>query len=158
MPKDTDVKKYLIQRIAEYLLKHGDASTTELAKALREPGARVGDALKAPRQRGRWGIDRVAYDSNSAGRGHPPSIWHINRFVYQEYLKTRRDMPWIAKRLTKAKPGPAKGTKKKAQPNVKLPKPVIAPASKAAANKSLYKGPILTRWQPTSPYYQEQLE
>lgn len=142
--------KYLIERIAEYLVKHGPTSARTLGIVLGEPTARISSALKQPAQRGRWGISRTGYDEEAPRQGHPPSIWAIDRTKYKAHLANRRDMPWIAKRVLKKKikPGPAKGTKSKA-PCVKEPKVDYR------RKPPVYSGPHRTVWQPSSPYWRE---
>lgn len=140
--------KYLVQRIAEHLIAYGNCSTSEIAQALGETASRVGDAIKSERQRARWGIERLGYATNYKGGGHPPSIWTISATKYRQYLNERRDMPWLAKRLLKTaptKPAP------RAKASVKIPKERIVPLSE----RPVYTGPILTRWQPSSPYYKD---
>ena len=147
-------EKYLIQRVAEYLVKHGEASTRELAAALQEETRRVLDAVKHPHLREKWGIERAGYDLTQQVRGHPPSIWRVDKAKYEKYLSTRRQMPWIADLMTegKFKPGPKPGAKK-----VKTTKPKAASVKQPKADYSrkapAYHGPHRTVWQPSSPYF-----
>lgn len=146
---------YLVERVAQYLVKHGNSSTTEIAKALGETKRRVSDSVKAERNRAHWGIFRVGYATKGDGSGHPPSIWGINKHTYLQYLEQRRDMPWIAKRVLvdKIKPGPKpKAKQAKQTTSVKVPKEVY----RVSANRPVYDGPMLTNWLPCSPYYANQ--
>lgn len=136
---------YLVERVAQHLAKHGNASTRELADALGVPASRIGDCIKSERQRARWGIYHAGYVEGPHGRGHPPSIWAINKAAYKKHVKDRREMPWLAKRLLKDEP---KSTKPKA-PSVKEPKVDYS------RKPPVYSGPHRTVWQPSSPYWRD---
>ena len=138
---------YLVARIAEYLLDHGNCTTTQLAHALGETTSRVRDAIKSERQRAKWGIVCTGYAKSRSG-GHASSVWALDVQQYNKYMEQRRDMPWLAKRILKATP--VKGVAK-SPPSVKVPKEPVMPLTARRA----YTGPILTRWQPSSPYYKE---
>lgn len=143
---------FLVERIAHHLATHGICSTKDLAIALDEPAARVGDAIKAERNRARWGISKMQREDDHHSKGGSPNMWQINVRVFQRYLAERRDMPWIEKRIhTKAAKAAPKAKAPKA-PCVKVPKEIYRPASNAPE----YTGPSLTRWQPSSPYYKDQ--
>ena len=149
-------QKYLIERIAEHLVQHGSATAKEIATALGVSTDRVGDSIKSERHFKRWGIYRHGYSTERRSGGHPPTIWSINVETYEKHLAKRRDMPWIAKRLfkDKLKPGPKPKPAVKTTKEIKLPKDIYTPP----ANRPVYTGPMLTRWQPTSPYYKEPVE
>lgn len=143
---------FLVERIARHLAAHGICSTKDLAAALNEPAARIGDAVKGERNRARWGITKLEREDDHHGKGGSPNMWQINVRKFNRYLSERRDMPWIAKRVHKVAPkaAPKVKTPVKTPKSIKLPKEVIVPA----ANRPQYKGPQLTKWQPSSPYYQ----
>ena len=142
---------YLIERIAAYIAAHGNCSTRDIAAGLGESATRVGDSIKSERARARWGLKRLGYAVDSPGSGHAPNLWGIDMHKYRKYLSERKDMPWIANRLAPYEAKKTPPVVKKAKPVVKVPKEAIVPL----AERPVYTGPLLTRWQPSSPYYKE---
>mgnify|MGYP000570720640 CR=1 FL=1 len=156
---------YLIERVAKYLVEHGTCSTKEIGAALSEPTGRVGDALKHPATRGRWGITKEDW-THIDGRGHPSTVFSINERHYRTYLAQRRPMPWIAKRIAGTPKKPAEPPKPKPEPKAKT-KPKLEPKAKTkpkpsgkgrilptvSSNTPVYNGPHRTVWQPSSPYF-----
>lgn len=144
----TDRHVFVVERIAECLIERGNMSTQDLVKALGETRLRISNALKGERQFARWGIYRAGYVTAAHGSGNHPVLWGIDEAKYREYRKQRKDMPWLTKRLQD--PNKPKVVAK-SKPRVKIPKERIVPL----ADRKVYTGPILTRWQPSSPYYTE---
>lgn len=141
---------FLVERIARHLATHGACSTKDLAAALGEPAARIGDAVKAERNRARWGITKLERKDDHHSTGSPPNIWQINVRKFNKYLIERRDMPWIAKRVAANKPVKAAPLPKNKAPKANVKSPKVDYSRPAPT----YNGPHLTAWQPSSPYYQ----
>lgn len=144
---------YLTDRVAAYLAENGPATRSELAEALGEKARRIGDILKSPGTRARWGIYESGVIPRNGMPGMPAKLWAIDPNKYEQHLDKRRPMPWIEDRVKNDptyKPGPAKGSKKTTKPKVATPK---EPKVDYNRKPPVYRGPHRTVWQPSSPYY-----
>lgn len=65
-----------VQRIAQYLMQHGVASTVQIAKALGETTERVAASIQHERNRNRWGIVKLGRDPNAVHRS--TLLWTID--------------------------------------------------------------------------------
>jgi hypothetical protein len=132
-----------IERIAAYLVKMQTASTRQLATAIGVNAETIGNSLKHPHVRARWGIKHLGVDPNSKTRGRAATLWGIDPRNYR-MLRTADDVEFCDE--------PSPTTKKPRKPKAaspKVPKEIRRPAE----CRPTYQGPSLTRWQPSSPYY-----
>ena len=138
-----------IEQIARYLMATGPCTTVELAKAMDVPTMRISGTLHCEETRRRWGITKELGLAERAGRGMPPNIWSIDKRKAHRFMLERTYVP------PAVKPTPVRNAapKPKVKPQVvgRVPKEVYRPPSK----RPVYTGPMLTRWQPSSPYYKE---
>lgn len=140
---------YLIERIAHCLAEYGTCTTSQLAKLLDEPVARIGDSLKSDRTRGRWGITKHSRPENHREQSNAPNLWSIDKRKFKHYLSERREMPWIEKRLLN-------GERTGRIPKAQAPKPkavtIKQPKVDYARKVPEYRGEFRTVWQKCSPY------
>lgn len=137
------ISMYIIEQIAYYLIEHGMCSTSDLAKALDLPSLRIADAMRRESTRLRYGI-KCEGKSGRSTRGAPVNLWSADRRTLEQTLKTRVARGPIRVRAERKPPPPRKKP-------VKVPKPVYESHTPIE-----WTGPILTVWQPCSPYYKEQ--
>lgn len=133
---------FLIDTIASQIVKTGPATSAQIAKILKVYPAQVSDALRRVTAQRRYGFF-ITKKIPNVGGGVDANVWNIDADVYRAYTasKGRRAKPraieverQVKKRIR------VKKTEKVCEV------PHVTP---------VYCGPVLTRWQPSSPYYQE---
>ena len=141
--------KPMIQRLAETLAERGPMTTRQLCHVFGGHPEQIGDMMRNPHTRRRYGIeviDRVADGS----RGGPVNLWSVDTRVLQHYLEGRGEYTGSAAApRTEPKRNRPHGKRSKSPkvPKVKLTLEMVTP------KPVVYTGPILTRWQPSSPYF-----
>lgn len=139
---------FIVDRIAAYLCTHGPTASVDIAKALELTTAQVSDAVRRVTTQARYGLHVVGTADPAEHPCAPlPRVWAIDAGVYKDYLASKgmKSKPRAVQVERVAKPKP-KAT------SVKVPKVIYTPI----AERPVYAGPMLTRWLPSSPYYQEQ--
>jgi hypothetical protein len=134
-----------IELIAAYIAKMQTASTRQIAAAIGVDAETVGGSLKHQHVRARWGIKHLGADPNSKTRGRAATLWGIDTRKYM-MLRTAEVVEFLDE--------PAPVAKKPKRPKAATPK-VVKEIRLPAEYRPVYRGPSLTRWQPSSPYYKE---
>lgn len=135
-----------IERIAAYIAQQGKASTRQIADALGVSAEVIGNSLKHASVRANWGIIHMGYDEDARSCGRAPVLWGINARHYRLLNKPKIDFAEYSREThVKKRKRPTRGQA------AKTPKEIRRPAE----CRPTYRGPSLTRWQPSSPYYEE---
>jgi hypothetical protein len=140
----------MIERVAKLLAERGPMSTRKIGEIMGIPAERVGDCLKHPRSRGRYGIS-IDGKVRDGDRGSPSNLLSVDARILERYLAVRGPYTQnvrVPRSKLKAVPLAAPKAAPKAAP-VKEPK--------VEYNRPVpeYNGPHKTVWQPTSPYKKE---
>lgn len=138
----------MIERVARLLAERGPMSTRKIAEVMGIPAERVGDCMKHPRTRGRYGIT-VEGKVRDGDRGSPSNLLSVDVRILERYLAARGPytqtvrVPRSKLLATPMPPAKPKAESLK-EPKVEYNRPVPE-----------YNGPHKTVWQPTSPYRKE---